>query len=177
MGVGRMAAVVVVCLLVGGAAQAAQSTVGARVAKRLVGLSSMAHVTTQVPDDCSGVVRLPYLAQGVDLLEGMYPRDWNAVTIMYARARKLRALSRPTPSVRALRDVRTRGCAREAAAGSRGSAVAAPLLLMADGCPGSPRAEMNVRSSVPVDSFRDARTTAGALKGNVELSVKATLNP
>lgn len=94
-------AAVIFSLFGSGVAQGESDAVGSRVAKRakrLVGISSMAAVTTKVPDDCSGVVRLPYEREGVDLLQGAYPPDWNAVTIMYTRARRLGALTGRTPA-------------------------------------------------------------------------------
>lgn len=97
MGSGIRAAAVVAVLL---CATVANAAVGDRVvkrARRLVGVAKLSSVTSRVPDDCSGVVRLPYLGEGVDLLEGTYPPDWNAVSIIYTRARKLGALTSRTP--------------------------------------------------------------------------------
>ncbi len=71
---------------------------GARVARRagaLVGSSLRGY--RSVPDDCSGVVRLAYREVGVELLsEGMRPGE-NAVTAMYRRAKRTRALHKRTP--------------------------------------------------------------------------------
>src|SRR4051812_46018469 len=100
---GRVATgVAAVVMLFGFSAQAAVSSeFGLRVTKRaerLVGLAKLSTVTSKVPDDCSGVVRWPYLREGVDLVEGDdYPPDLNAVTVIYLRAKKLNALTK-TPS-------------------------------------------------------------------------------
>src|SRR4051794_26269457 len=101
---GRVATLVAaVVLLFGSAARAEISSgFGLRITKRaerLVGLKQLSAVTSKVPDDCSGVVRWPYLREGVDLVEGDdYPPNLNAVTVIYLRAKKLDALTKtPAP--------------------------------------------------------------------------------
>src|SRR5687768_16685206 len=95
----RAAAVSAVALgLLASFSAEAASGVGSRVtarAARLVGVARLSSVTTRVPDDCSGVVRLPYLREGVDLIEGDgYPPHLNAVTVIYLRAKRLGAITR-----------------------------------------------------------------------------------
>lgn len=96
-----VAAVVVACVFFSGSARADQvDDIGDRVVKRavrLVGLAKLSAVTSKVPDDCSGVVRFPYMREGVNLLEGQYPPDMNAVTAIYLRAKALNALTSDLP--------------------------------------------------------------------------------
>ena len=66
------------------------SDIGARLATRaagLVGLGSLKSVTTQVPDDCSGLVRYLYGTEGLDLMEPMRGTTSNASAAIWGAAK------------------------------------------------------------------------------------------
>ncbi|MBX5480604.1 MAG: C40 family peptidase [Myxococcaceae bacterium] len=69
----------------------------ARIAARWVGLKSLRQVSRRVPDDCSGLVRLAYERGGLDPMgvDGLHGD--NAVTTMWRRAFRLKALKRSGP--------------------------------------------------------------------------------
>src|SRR5688572_26620002 len=77
-------------------APSARSPVGGRIASRaarLVGLGSLKKVTTQVPDDCSGLIRYLYDAEGVDLMEPMRGTTNNASAAIWGAALAAKAVA------------------------------------------------------------------------------------
>src|SRR4051794_31089267 len=77
-------------------APAPRDDVGARLASRagqLVGLESLRAVTTDVPDDCSGLVRYLYRLEGVDLLEPNRGRTSNASAAIWGTAQQTAAVA------------------------------------------------------------------------------------
>ena len=74
---------------------------GERLASRaaaLVGVRSLAKVTRRVPDDCTGLVRLVYQGEGIELMGAPGgKRGENGVTAIHRRARLAGALHRRTP--------------------------------------------------------------------------------
>ncbi|MFP2904191.1 CHAP domain-containing protein [Pyxidicoccus sp. 3LFB2] len=75
--------------------------VGARIAEKatdLVGVTSLRTVSTTVPDDCTGLVRLAYTSAGIDLMAPVPGRPGeNGVTHIYRAARRKGALHRTKP--------------------------------------------------------------------------------
>lgn len=68
-----------------------------RMVTRWVGLSTLKRVSSRVPDDCSGLVRLAYQRVGLDPLGDRGRPGDNAVTTIWRRAHWLRALKRSHP--------------------------------------------------------------------------------
>lgn len=66
-------------------------------ATRLVGLETLTGVTSQVPDDCTGVPRYVYRKYGIDLMDVEGRPGENGVTLIHRRARKAGALHKRTP--------------------------------------------------------------------------------
>jgi cell wall-associated NlpC family hydrolase len=96
-------------LLWGGESEAARKTVAAKRAapvalseralwraKAWVGLRSLTTVSTSVNDDCSGLTRLAFRAQGLDLLPPDLLPEENGVKAIYRKAAALGAV-RETP--------------------------------------------------------------------------------
>lgn len=81
--------------------RARQVPLGEKLVKRaaaLVGVRSLSKVSRAVPDDCTGLVRLVYQGEGIDLMNapGGKPGE-NGVTAIYRRARAAGALHRRAP--------------------------------------------------------------------------------
>jgi hypothetical protein len=74
--------------------------VGERIAARastLVGVKDLRTVSREVPDDCTGLVRLAYDSAGIDLMAGRGRKGENGVTHIYRAARRKGALHRASP--------------------------------------------------------------------------------
>lgn len=67
-----------------------------RVAQRYVGVRSLREVTAQLPDDCTGFVRLVYDQFGIALMDHGNPKD-NGVTAMWRAAQAHDAVVKKTP--------------------------------------------------------------------------------
>lgn len=73
---------------------------GERIARRateLVGVTSLRSVSSAVPDDCTGLVRLAYSSAGIDLMAGPGRTGENGVTHIYRTLRRRGALHRAKP--------------------------------------------------------------------------------
>jgi hypothetical protein len=69
----------------------------ARKATGLVGVTSLRTVSDDVPDDCTGLVRLAYDHAGIDLMAGPGRKGENGVTHIYRTVRRRGALHRSKP--------------------------------------------------------------------------------
>lgn len=72
--------------------------VAARTAARWVGLKSLRKVSTRVPDDCSGLVRLAYERAGIEIAAVEPVRGENLVTTLWRAAARARARRHRAPS-------------------------------------------------------------------------------
>jgi hypothetical protein len=67
-------------------------------ADALVGIASLKTVTSNLPDDCTGLVRYAYEREGVELMPDVAPRGSNGVTAIWFGARERGALHQGRPS-------------------------------------------------------------------------------
>ncbi len=82
------------------APKSSKPRVGERIAARastLVGVKDLRTVSRDVPDDCTGLVRLAYDSAGIDLMAGPGRKGENGVTHIYRAARRTGALHRAKP--------------------------------------------------------------------------------